>query len=261
MQASYRDRASATTRPKRVTGSVREHSPRGAGSPRRGRVRPGACPRHPEIVHGARRRRAGRDGAPGPSGPVRLDARRNQPCGAGGDGGELLEGYVGSAQLWKPATAASHRHVVSALPGDLLCRCRLQSLTPAVMRAAICRWWRGVPVPRLPARWLLIRRAVSWAVAEGLLRLNPLAGMRGPPRPLHRRHRGQDRCAASWLPTVTPSRRRMMRSAADRAPRLAPGGRSPPGSRWCWSAWLRTAGHGGASWRYCGGCRTWTAGS
>src|SRR5207247_7891272 len=97
----------------------------------------------------------------------------------------------------------------------------------------------------LPARWLLIRRAVSWAVAEGLLRLNPLAGMRGPPRPLHRRHRGQDRCAASWLPTVTPSRRRMMRSAADRAPRLAPGGRSPPGSRWCWSAWLRTAGTAG----------------
>ena len=57
--------------------------------------------------------------------------------------GELLEGYVGSAQLWKPATAASHRHVVSALLGDLLCRCRLQSLTPAVMRAATCRWRRG----------------------------------------------------------------------------------------------------------------------
>jgi hypothetical protein len=54
--------------------------------------------------------------------------------------GELLEGYMGSAQLWKPATAASHRHVVSALLDDPLCRCRLQSLTPAVVRAAICRW-------------------------------------------------------------------------------------------------------------------------
>jgi site-specific recombinase XerC len=33
-----------------------------------------------------------------------------------------------------------------------------------------------------------IRSAVSWAVAEGLLRVNPLAGMRGPPRPQPRRH-------------------------------------------------------------------------
>jgi hypothetical protein len=53
--------------------------------------------------------------------------------------GELLEDYLGSAQLWKPATIASHRHVVSTLLGDPLCRCRLQSLTPAVVRAAICR--------------------------------------------------------------------------------------------------------------------------
>jgi hypothetical protein len=30
-----------------------------------------------------------------------------------------------------------------ALPGDLLCRCRLWSLTPAVMHAATCRWRRG----------------------------------------------------------------------------------------------------------------------
>jgi hypothetical protein len=54
--------------------------------------------------------------------------------------GELLEGYLGSAQLWKPATVASHHHVVSTLAGAPLCRCRLQWLTPAVMRAAICRW-------------------------------------------------------------------------------------------------------------------------
>ena len=38
--------------------------------------------------------------------------------------GELLEGYLGSAQFWKPATVASHRHVVSTLLGDLLCGCR-----------------------------------------------------------------------------------------------------------------------------------------
>jgi site-specific recombinase XerC len=85
--------------------------------------------------------------------------------------------------MWKPATVASHRHVVSTLVGDPLsvCRCRLQSLTPAVVRAAICRWRdEGVSVPKVSARWLVIRSAVSWAVAEGLLRLNSLAGMHGP---------------------------------------------------------------------------------
>jgi len=107
--------------------------------------------------------------------------------------GELLESYIGSAQLWKPATAASHRHVVSTLLGDPLCRCRLQSLTPAVTRAAICRWREdGVSVPKVSARWLLLRAAVSWAVAEDLLRLNPLAGMHGPPRHQPRRHHSQD---------------------------------------------------------------------
>ncbi len=107
--------------------------------------------------------------------------------------GELLHGYLNSAQLWKPATTASHRYVVSTLAGDPLCRCRLQSLTPAVVRAAICRWRdEGVSVPKVSARWLLIRSAVSWAVAEGLLRLNPLAGMRGPARPRPRRHHSLD---------------------------------------------------------------------
>jgi integrase len=107
--------------------------------------------------------------------------------------GELLEGYLGSAQLWKPATVTSHRHVVSTLLDDPLCRCRLQSLTPAVMRAAICRWrGEGVSVPKVSARWLLLGGAMSWAVAEGLLRLNPLAGMRGPPRPQPWRHHSQD---------------------------------------------------------------------
>jgi hypothetical protein len=89
--------------------------------------------------------------------------------------GELLEGYLGSDQFWRPATAASHRRVVSTLLGDPVCGCRLQLLTPAVMRAAICRWrGEGVSVPKVPARWLLIRSAVSWAVAEGMLALNPL---------------------------------------------------------------------------------------
>lgn len=107
--------------------------------------------------------------------------------------GQLLEDYLGSAQLWRAATVASHHHIVSTLVDDPLCRCRLASLTPAVLRAAICRWRdEDVSVPKVSARWLLLRGAVSWAVAEGLLRLNPLAGMRGPARPQPRRHHSPD---------------------------------------------------------------------
>jgi hypothetical protein len=76
--------------------------------------------------------------------------------------GELLEGYLGSAQLWRPATAVSHRHVVSNLLGDPLRRSRLQLLTPAVMHRAICRSREeGVSVRKASARWLLLRGAVS----------------------------------------------------------------------------------------------------
>ncbi len=160
--------------------------------------------------------------------------------------GELLEGYLGSAQLWKPATLASHRHVVSTLAGDSLCRCRLQSLTPAVLRAAICRWRdEGVSVPKVSARWLLLRGAVSWAVAEGLLRLNPLAGMRGPPGPGPGVTTAWTRCAAFSSPLVILSRRRGTRSLDSPAPRLAPGVCSPPSNRCCWFAWQRTAGRVG----------------
>lgn len=38
------------------------------------------------------------------------------------------------------------------------------------------------------SRWLVLRSALSWAVSEGVLRSNPLAGMRGPARPEPRRH-------------------------------------------------------------------------
>jgi len=154
------------------------------GSARRGRVRPGPARsiQRSFTIHGdaALAGKARRELVAG-YGPARSDIRR---IASAVTVGELLEGYLGSAQLWKPATITTHRHVVSALLGDPLCRCRLQSLTPAMVRAAICRWrGEGVSVPRVSARWLLLRSAVSWVVAEGLLRLNPLAGMRGPPRP------------------------------------------------------------------------------
>jgi integrase len=57
------------------------------------------------------------------------------------------------------------------------------------VRAAICRWQAaGLSVATVSARWLVLRSAMSWAVAEGVLRTNPLAGMRGPARPEPRKH-------------------------------------------------------------------------
>jgi len=50
----------------------------------------------------------------------------------------LLEDYLGSAQLWKSATVASHQHVVSTLRDDPLCLYRVQSLAGM----------RGPPPPR-----------------------------------------------------------------------------------------------------------------
>ena len=38
------------------------------------------------------------------------------------------------------------------------------------------------------ARWAVLRSALSWAAARGVVRSNPLEVMRGPPRPLPRKH-------------------------------------------------------------------------
>lgn len=72
---------------------------------------------------------------------------------------------------------------------DPLARRRLVLLTPGDVTGAICRWQaEGRSVPTISARWLVLRSALSWAVAEGIMRANPLVGMRGPPRPTPRRH-------------------------------------------------------------------------
>ena len=72
---------------------------------------------------------------------------------------------------------------------DELGRRQLVTLTGGEVRAAICRWQTaGLSVPTVSGRWLVLRSAVSWAVADGILRSNPLASMRGPARPEPRRH-------------------------------------------------------------------------
>ena len=103
--------------------------------------------------------------------------------------GELLERFFAAPHLWKPATVSSHSHVIRSLVGDSLARRRLVALTPGDVRAAICRWQAaGLSVSTVSARWLVLRSALSWAVSEGVLRSNPLPGMRGPSRPQPRRH-------------------------------------------------------------------------
>ena len=140
MRTSYRDRAFTANRSERGTGSLRQRSP-GVWEvrvvvgfdPARGRsIQRSFTVRGDAALAGRARRELVAE-----CGSIRSDIR----CAASVvTVGELLEGYLASAQLWKPATVASHRHVVSTLRGDPLCRCRLQALTPAVMRAAICRW-------------------------------------------------------------------------------------------------------------------------
>jgi integrase len=102
---------------------------------------------------------------------------------------ELLERFIVAPHLWKPATFASHRHVVGGLIADSLGRRPLLTLSAGTVRSAILRWQTcGLSVATVSARWLVLRSAISWAVTEGLLRSNPLAGVRGPPRPRPRLH-------------------------------------------------------------------------
>jgi hypothetical protein len=126
MRASYRDRAYPANRSRRGAGTLRERSP-GVWEVR---VVVGFDPalarsiQRSFTVHGdaalagqARRELVAEYGS----------ARSDIKCAASSvTVGELLEGYLGSAQLWKPATVVSHRHVVSALLNDPLCHCQLR---------------------------------------------------------------------------------------------------------------------------------------
>ena len=50
--------------------------------------------------------------------------------------------------------------------------------------------WRseGASAALVWARWAVLRSALSWAAARGVIRSNPLEVMRGPPRPVPRKH-------------------------------------------------------------------------
>jgi integrase len=102
---------------------------------------------------------------------------------------DLLESWLSAPHLWKHATEVSHTSVVRTLVADPNWPLRLVSLTQSEVITAIRRWQsEGRSVSAVSGRWLVLRSAISWAVAEGILRSNPLAGMRGPARPQPRRH-------------------------------------------------------------------------
>jgi hypothetical protein len=112
MRASYRDRAFTANRSERGTGSLRERSP-GVWEvcvvvgfdPARCRSIQRSFTVHGDAALAGQARRE----LVAEYGSARRDVRRTASAVTVR---ELLEGYIGSAQLWKPATAVSHRHVV-----------------------------------------------------------------------------------------------------------------------------------------------------
>jgi integrase len=189
MAARYGDMAVSIDRAKRGTGSIRERLP-GVWEIR---VVVGFDPIHSRIVqrsftvHGdkeaAEQRRRDLVDAFGISRTAYASEASRLTVA------ELLERFFAAPHLWKPATVSSHKHVIQALVADSLGRRRLVALVPGDVRAAICRWQStGQSVSTVSSRWLVLRSALSWAVSEGVLRSNPLAGMRGPSRPQPRRH-------------------------------------------------------------------------
>lgn len=191
MTTSYRDTttATATNRTKRGTGSVRERSP-GVWEIRvvvgfdavHGRSVQRSFTVHGDAAFAEQRRRELVDD----HGVSRVDFTT---AGARLTVGELLERFFEAPHLWKPATVVSHRPVIRALMADPLSRRRLVVLTVGEVRAAVARWQAaGLSVPTVSSRWLVLRSALSWAVGENILRTNPLTGVKGPPRPIPRRH-------------------------------------------------------------------------
>jgi hypothetical protein len=88
-------------------------------------------------------------------------------------------------------------------------------LTPQLVDARISAWRRaGASVALVWARWAVLHSCLSWATRQRLLRSNPLATMKAPPRPLPRKHLRMDEIAvllraadAKWLPRWSGSHR------------------------------------------------------
>lgn len=103
--------------------------------------------------------------------------------------GELLERWVVAHHDWRPATWISARSNTKALRADPLASRRVSALRPETVRATMAVWQAdGASVAMISGRFRVLRSALGWAHMEEIIERNPLADMRGPPRPGTRMH-------------------------------------------------------------------------
>lgn len=102
---------------------------------------------------------------------------------------ELLERFIDAEHQWRPATRSSHTSVVRFLTRDPLGRVGVAALSPMVVDEALARWRAaGGSAALVWGRWAVLHSCLSWAAAQGMVRSNPILGMRSPPRPMPRKH-------------------------------------------------------------------------
>jgi integrase len=102
---------------------------------------------------------------------------------------ELLERFIDAEHQWRPATRSSHTSVVRFLTRDPLGRVGVAALTPMVVDQALARWRAtGGSAALVWGRWAVLHSCLSWAAAQGMVRSNPILGMRAPMRPTPRKH-------------------------------------------------------------------------
>ena len=110
--------------------------------------------------------------------------------------GELLGRFITAEHQWRPATRSSHASVVRFLVSDPLSRFGMAVLAPVNVEEALRRWRAGGGSPALVwGRWAVLHSALSWAAAQGFIRVNPILGMRAPDRPAPRKHLPPDEVA------------------------------------------------------------------
>lgn len=102
---------------------------------------------------------------------------------------ELLGRFITAEHQWRPATRSSHASVARFLVSDPLGRLGVSVFAPVNVEEAMRRWRAGGGSPALVwGRWAVLHSALSWAAAQGFIRVNPILGMRAPARPAPRKH-------------------------------------------------------------------------
>lgn len=102
---------------------------------------------------------------------------------------ELLDRFIAAEHAWRPATRSSHASVVRFLVSDPLGRIGVAVLAPVDIDTAMGRWRAsGGSSALVWGRWAVLNSALSWAAAQGIIRTNPIRGMRAPTRPAPRTH-------------------------------------------------------------------------